>query len=36
MLPTQVDRLFALFDFDSNAGLNEVEVEIMLESVVRG
>lgn len=32
----QIEQLFALFDFDGNGELNEVEAEIMLECIVRG
>ena len=32
----QLEKLWHLFDFDGNGGMDEVEAEIMLESVVRG
>ncbi|CAM9254168.1 unnamed protein product, partial [Scytosiphon promiscuus] len=35
-LHAKLETIFALFDFDGNGGLGEVESEIMLECVVRG
>ncbi|CAM9288395.1 unnamed protein product [Ectocarpus fasciculatus] len=35
-LDAKLEKMFALFDFDGNGALSDVEAEIMLECVVRG
>lgn len=35
-LNDQMNRLLELFDFDHDGTINEVEVEMLMESVVRG